>query len=105
MQQAAVLFGPIVEVRDVLESFLQDGVRVANWRQRLVDASRQLGEFGQGAGSDARLIDLSDRIAKLAGSELEANPLTRTLAAEIGNLLDEVRVPGLPQPEDDDWAF
>lgn len=105
MQQAAVLFGPIVEVRDVLESFLQDGVQMADWRQRLLDAARQFGEVGHGPDTETRFTDLSDRIAELAGSELETSPLTRDLAAEIGKLLDEARVPGLPQPEDADWAF
>jgi hypothetical protein len=105
MQQAAVLFGPIVEVRDVLESYLQDGVRVADWRQRLIDASHRFAELGQAADTDPRLVDLSERIAELAGLELETSPLTRALAAEIGDLVDEVRVPGVPRPEDDDWAF
>lgn len=105
MQQVAVLFGPIVEVRDVLESFLRDGVRVSDWRQRLIDASRQFSELGRDTDSDPRLIHLGDRIAELAASELETSRLTRTLASEIESLLDEVRVPGLPLPEDDDWAF
>jgi hypothetical protein len=105
MQQAAVLFGPIVEVRDVLESFLQDGVRVADWRQRLSDASRQFVELGHRADGDPQLISLGRRIAELAGSELGTNPLTTALAGDIADLLDEVRVPGLPQPEDDDWTF
>ena len=105
MQQTAVLFGPIVEVRDVLESFLQDGVRVADWRQRLSDASRQFVELGNGTEGDPRVVRLGDRIAELAGSELGASPLTSALAAEVANLLDDVRVPGLPRPTDDDWAF
>lgn len=105
MRQAAVLFGPTVEVRDVVESFLQDGVRVAGCRQRLSDASRQFVELGHRPDGDPYLIDLGRRIAALVGSELGTSPLTTELATEMANLLDEVRVAGLPQPEDDDWAF
>lgn len=105
MQQAIVLFGPIVEVRDVLESFLQDGVCVPDWRQRLSDASRKFLEVGHHADGNIRMIELGNRLARLARSELGANALTSELAVEIENLLDEARVPGLPQPEDDNWAF
>jgi hypothetical protein len=105
MQQAAMLFGPIVEVRDVLESFLQDGVVVADWRQRLTEASRQFVELGLRTDDGPHLADLGSRIAELAGSDLETSPLTHVLAAEVERLVDEVHVPGLPRPEDEDWTF
>jgi hypothetical protein len=105
MQQVDMLFGPIVEVRDVLESYIQDHVRVPGWRDRLTEASRHFIELGQQADSDPRLVTLGDQIALLAQSDLETSPLTHVLAAEVERLVDEIRIPEMPRPEDDDWAF
>lgn len=105
MQQTAALFGPIVEVRDVLESFLHDQVLVVDWRQRLTRASQQFVELGVGS-PDEDVAELGGRIAVLAEAELAKEPtLTRSVAADVEKLLDQVRVPELPRPEDDDWSF
>jgi hypothetical protein len=105
MQQVAMLFGPIVEARDVVESYLRDGVLVTNWRQRLIEASGRFTELNRGGDDDARLATLGAQIAELADAGLEANPSTYAIAAEIEHLLNELRVPGIPRPEDEDWAF
>jgi hypothetical protein len=105
MQQVAVLFGPIIEVRDVLESFLNDGVLVPEWRRRLVDASCQFVELSQNADDGAQVVQLASEIAELAVSDLATSPLTRSLAAEIERLMGEVRLPGLLRSEAEDWAF
>ena len=103
MQQAA-LFGPIIEVRDVLESYLRDRILVVDWHDRLTEASTQFIELGSGSTDD--IAGLGGRVAALAGAGLDKDyGLTRAVAAELERLLDEVRVPNLPRPEDQDWAF
>lgn len=105
MQQATALFGPVIEVRDVLESFLRDAVLVSGWRQTLTEASHQFATLGA-QRTDAELADLGRRIAVLAESELSQDrTLTRNVAGDIESLVDRVRVPGLPRPEDADWSF
>jgi len=43
---------------------------------------------------------------KLAGDGLATNLTLAQMAGEMAaRLLDEVRVPGVPRPEDDDWSF
>jgi hypothetical protein len=104
MQQAA-LFGPIVEARDVLESYLCDRILVVDWHQRLTEASRQFIELGSSSPNED-IAALGGRVAVLAESGLEqAQDLTREVAAELERLLDQVHVPDLPRPEDPDWAF
>ena len=105
MRQEAALFGPTVEVRDVLESFLRRQVLIHGWRETLADASRRFIELGT-RPLDSDLSYLGQRIAVLARSELsEEQTLTREVAAEIESLIDQVRVPDLPRPEDNDWSF
>lgn len=105
MPQPAVLFGPIVDVREVLESFLKNGVLLPDWRDRLVGASQEIVELSRSAADGSRLADLGRQIADLARSDLEVNLRTRSVAHEVERLLDEVRVPGMPKPEDEDWSF
>ncbi|MEV7092970.1 hypothetical protein AB0M80_08975 [Amycolatopsis sp. NPDC051045] len=103
MDQAA-LYGPIVEARDVVESYLRNRVVVAGWRLKLSEASRQFVALGEEA-LDADMKALGGRIDLLAKSDLTETDLARTVSADLERLLVEVRVPGLPKPEDDDWAF
>jgi hypothetical protein len=42
MQESAMLFEPIVNIRDVLESFLVDRVVLGDWRGTLTSASARL---------------------------------------------------------------
>lgn len=105
MQQPTALFGPLVEVRDVLESFLRDHVVVADWRNRLVQAARQFIEVDDGQPDDV-IPSLGRRVADIAASELESEtPLIRSVARDVETLMDNVRVPDLPRPEDEDWSF
>jgi hypothetical protein len=105
MRQAMALFGPMVDVRDVLESFLRDQVLVPGWREALVKASRKFIELSA-RPKDSNLEDLGQRISVLARSELgQERSLAIAVAADIESLVDRVRVPDLPRPEDPDWSF
>lgn len=103
MDQAA-LYGPIVEVRDVVESYLSNRVVVADWRLKLSTASLQFVALGEEA-LDSEMKALGARIDLLAKSELAESALARTVSADLERLLSEVHVPGLPKPEDDNWGF
>jgi len=105
MREPVKLFEPIVEVRDVLESYLVDDVVVADWRESLSSASTRFLELGK-AWSDTDVLELGRMTRKLAGDGLATNLTLAQMAGEMAaRLLDEVRVPGVPRPEDDDWSF
>lgn len=57
MREPALLFEPIVDIRDVLESFLVSEVVVTDWQVTLAAASARLIELGQ-AWSDTDLLEL-----------------------------------------------
>lgn len=105
MRQAVALYGPIVEVRDVLESFLRDAVLVLDRHQTLTEAARQFIALGEDA-VDSDLVALGEKIAVLAQSELDQEqPLVRAVAKDVESLVDRVRIPDVPRPEDTDWSF
>lgn len=105
MREPALLFEPIVDIRDVLESFLVSEVVLSNWRETLVAASARLSELGR-AWSDTDLLELARVTEELSAERLGADTaLARIAADSAARMLDQVRVPGVPRPEDDDWAF
>jgi hypothetical protein len=105
VREAAVVFGPIVEVRDVLESFLADRVLIADWQETLEAASRCFVQLGT-LWSDPEMDDLGRRLESLANRGLDDEPaLTQRVASDVERLLDRMRVPGVPRPEDEEWAF
>lgn len=105
MREPALLFEPIVDIRDVLESFLVSAVVVSDWQATLTGASARLVELGH-AWSDSDLLELGRATEELAAEPLGANSrLARIAADNAARVLEQVRIPGVPRPEDDDWSF
>ncbi|GAB7143019.1 hypothetical protein [Mycobacterium riyadhense] len=105
MREPAMLYEPIIEVRDVLESFLADDIVLADWQDTLSAASVRLFELGV-AWSDPDVVELSRMTRQLAGEGLTGDlSLARLAANNVARLLENVRIPGVPRPEDDNWAF
>jgi hypothetical protein len=105
MREPALVLEPIVDIRDVLESFLVDEVLLSDWQGTLASASARLLELGR-AWSDAELLELG-RVTKLLSAKRLASDsaLARVAADNAARVLDAVRIPGFPRPEDEDWAF
>lgn len=105
MRDTSAMFEPVVEVRDVLESFLADGVLIDGWRQALTDASDRFGRLAT-LWSDDEMLGLGRRVETLAAHGLPAQDvLTRSVASDMARLLSQVRAPGIPRPDDEDWGF
>gem|GEM_PF-5356499 len=99
MRESAMLFEPIVNIRDVLESFLVDRVVLGDWRGTLTSASARLVELGR-AWSDNDLLELGHVTNHLAAESLLADSaLARTAAQNAARLLIQVRIPGMPHPD------
>jgi hypothetical protein len=105
MREPTLLFEPIVEVRDVLESYLVDDVVLSDWRRTLDTAAARFLELGQ-SWSDTDVLELGRMTRQLAGDGLTSDAaLARVAATMVVRLLEDARVPGVPRPEDDDWSF
>jgi hypothetical protein len=105
MRDSALVFEPIIDIRDVLESFLVDHVLLSDWQATLASASARLLELGR-AWSDTDLLDLGRVTEQLAAERLVAgSALARIAADNAARVLEQVRIPGVPRPEDADWGF
>lgn len=100
-----MLFEPIVDIRDVLESFLHDEILLGDWQATLGAAGARLLELGR-AWSDNELVQLGQLTEHLAADRLtDEATLARAAADNIAQMLEQVRIPGVPRPEDEDWSF
>jgi hypothetical protein len=105
MTQASALFAPTVEVREVLEAFLADDVLVTGWEATLNAAAIELDELGS-RWSDREMTSLAEQVRRLAHDGLrEQRVEARMVADQVAQLLQNLRVPGVPQPGDADWSF
>jgi hypothetical protein len=106
MQYDAELADPLVEVRDVVESYRCCGVTPTDWDQALGQAIAALGQLPQEAGLETRLPDLVPHLRVLLTEGLESVPqVVDEVAAQVAVVLSQAHIPGIPRPDEDDWGF
>lgn len=98
---------PLWDVRDVIESFRTCEIINPRWNAILSTAAAQLqSEAIREPASSAQLADVAHELRQLLDSGLDANrELLDHVAAVTANLVQTLRIPGIPSPDDDNWAF
>ena len=105
-QYAADLADPLVDVRDVVESFRSSHLTLPDWDQTLRRVIIALGLLPPQAHVDVLLPGLVPNLRLLLTAGLDNVPqVVERVAAQVAVALEEARVPGIPAPEDDDWSF
>ena len=106
MQYAADLADPLVDVRDVVESFRSSHLTLPGWDQTLRQVITALSQLPPQAQADVFLPGLVSNLRLLLTAGLDDVPqVVERVAAQVAAALEEARVPGIPTPEDDDWSF
>lgn len=106
MVLGAELADPVVDVRDVLETFRAYRVIAPDWREVLEGAAEALDRLPEDAQIPSRLPSLIIRIRQLLQSGLKVeDPVLQEAADQIAHLLRETRIPGIPHPGDEHWGF
>jgi hypothetical protein len=105
MQYATDLADPLLEVRDVVESFRSYQVIPPDWDDTLrhaIAALSQLQALAQVNVLPAGLLPDLDLLVTdgLAGS----SQVVDKVATQVADVLKETTIPG-PAPEDEDWSF
>ena len=106
MEHAADLADPLVDVRDVVESFRSNHLTLLDWDQTLRRVVTALSQLPPQAQVDVLLPGLVSNLRLLLTAGLENVPqVVDMVAAQVAAALEQTRVPGIPAPEDDDWSF
>jgi hypothetical protein len=106
MEYVANLADPLVDVRDVVESFRSSHVTLPDWDQTLRRVVAALSQLPPQAQVDVVLPGLVPNLRLLLTSGLDSVPqVVDVVADQVAAALERTRVPGIPAPEDDDWSF
>ena len=100
------LADPLVEVRDVAESYRVHEVVLPEWKATIEAAVRALSELPPDAGVDVRLPGLLPLLRTLIDRGISREPATvEAVARQVAEALSRIELPGVPSPHEDDWAF
>lgn len=106
MQNAAELADPLVDIRDVLESFRTSHLVLSEWDEVLAQAVASLSRFQPPGEVEELLPGLLPNLRLLLAEGLPDVPhVVDEVAQQVAGVLEQTRVPGIPTPEDDDWSF
>ena len=105
MPYAADLADPLLDVRNVVESFRSHHVTLPDWDETLRQAVEALGRLQASAQVSTALSALLPALGCLLTDGFDGSPvLVEQVASQVANILKEITIPG-PAPEDDDWSF
>lgn len=105
MSRLPSLYEPLLDAREVIQTYIGSEVLVDDWRETLESASRRLAAAAAGDKGPS-IRDLAAELQDLTETGLSSRrPTVERVAMQLGELVSEVRVPGIPKPEDDDWGF
>jgi hypothetical protein len=106
MLYGAELADPLVDVRDVVESFRSFGVTPADWHSTLEGAATALDRVPPNEQFREVFSDLVSNIRILLANDLASRPsIVEEVAEQVAAALSQVRVPGIPSPDEDNWDF
>jgi hypothetical protein len=106
MEYVADLADPLVDIRDVVESFRSSHLTLPDWDQILRRVVTALSQLPPQAQVDVVLPSLVPNLRLLLTAGLDNVPqVVDMVAAQVAAALEQTRVPGIPAPEDDDWSF
>jgi hypothetical protein len=106
MQYTADLADPLVDVRDVVESFRTCQITLPDWDETLRRAVIALDQLSPRAQVDALVPGLLPNLRLVLAEGLDNVPqVVNEVADQVAVVLEEARIPGIPTPEDDDWTF
>jgi hypothetical protein len=105
MQYTADLADPLLEVRDVVESFRSYHITLPEWDETLRHAIAALSRLQALAQVTVLPAGLLPDLDLLLTDGLDRSPqVVDKVATQVADVLEQTMIPG-PTLEDDDWSF
>lgn len=106
LSDTAEVAAPLVDVRDVLETFRRHQVLTEDWATVLSNAAEAFDQASADVVVPPAVTHLAGQLRMLLANGLQANTETvDRVADEIQRILSRTRIPGIPRPEDEHWEF
>ncbi len=106
MSDTVEVAAPLVDVRDVLETFRTHQVLTEDWATVLSNAAAALDHAAMDVVAPPAVTHLATQLRTLVADGLQANAETLGAAAdETQRILSRTRIRGIPRPEDEHWEF
>jgi hypothetical protein len=102
MDYSVDLADPLADIRDVVETFRTSGVTPQDWHGKLMAALVALDRLP--GEPELGVIPAQLRVLLQYGLD-DAPRLVDQVAQTVADILAEMRVPGIPRPEDEEWGF
>jgi hypothetical protein len=106
VNDTAQMAAPLMDVRDVLETFRRHQVLTEDWAAVLSNAARSLDQASADLVAAEAVTHLAAQLRILLANGLPTNAETvDRVADETQRILSRTRIPGIPRPEDEHWEF
>lgn len=106
LSDTAQVAAPLVDVRDVLETFRRHRVLTEDWATVLSNAASALDQASTDVVTPRTVTLLATQLRTLLTNGLQENMETvNRVANETQRILSLTRIRGLPRPEDEHWEF
>jgi hypothetical protein len=106
VRESAAVAEPLMDVRDVLETFRRHHIVADGWAEALTHAASVLDHVPTELEMRASTTWIASELKKIVayGLQHDQNKLD-VVANRTAELLASIRVPGIPRPEDKSWEF
>ena len=107
LSDTTAVASPLVDVRDVLETFRRHGILMENWDVILSNAATALDQQVSADEFFSSVVTyLAAQLRTLVTNGMQANiDIVNSIADEAQRILSQIRIRGIPRPEDEHWEF
>lgn len=94
------------DVREVVETFRRYHIVTPDWAAILTAALRELEAVDRPKAINGRIVEVVSELRQIIEGGLESDvDLLERISGNTQVIISMVPVPGLPTPEDENWAF
>jgi hypothetical protein len=106
VRDLAAVAEPLMDVREILETFRRYHIVVDGWAEVLTRAASALDQVPAELEISASTIWIASELNEIVAYGLQHDHSKLGMVADrTAELLASIRVPGIPRPEDKSWEF